>query len=275
MPYHRLQKVTLRVPKLEPARQFYHDVVGLELLSEADNESMLGTGEEPLVTLVESPQARARDNEAGLFHVAILFPDRQSLADALNRLRDADHTLTGAADHAVSEALYTDDPAGNGVELYCDRPESSWARDESGEVYMTTERLDVADLQRQASTATPSVAPHQTRLGHVHLEVTDLERTLPFYRDVLGMDLQTTNPGAKFVSWNGYHHHVAFNTWKHRRGPHDPETLGLTSVTAALSKETIADIHTRAGNRDLVVETDDEHLELTDPDGITWHLRPR
>ncbi len=276
MSHHKLKSVTLRVPHLEPARRFYRDLVGLEVLSDADDESVLGAGETPLVTLAASPEARARNNEAGLFHLAILFPDRQSLADALNRLRDADHRLTGAADHAVSEALYTDDPAGNGVELYCDRPESSWEWDESAEVYMTTEPLDVADLQRQASATTPAATTHDTRLGHVHLEVTELDGALPFYRDVLGMDLQTTYPGAKFVSWNGYHHHVAFNTWKHRRDPHAPETLGLSSITATLSDETIADIHTRATDHDPAADRSaHDHLDFTDPDGITWHLQPR
>lgn len=268
MPNHQLQSVTLRVRNIDAARRFYHELVGLDVLSASPERCSLGAGGEPIVELVASPDAPSRTSQAGLFHLAILFPDRQSLADALSRLSQADYPLTGAADHAVSEALYMDDPDGNGVELYADRPESEWQWDASGQVHMTTERLDIEDLSSQGSTQTPPDAPESTNLGHVHLEVTNLKPSVAFYRDVLGTELQTTTRGANFVSWNNYHHHVALNTWKHRRDTHDPNALGLTAITATTPD--LSDIRARTQHPD---HNTDEPLQLTDPDGITWHLQ--
>ena len=271
-----IQSVALRVPELAAAREFYHGLVGLEVISETDDRVVLGAGGEEVVTLHAAPEApRRAGREAGLFHLALRFPDRRSLADVLARLLGADYPLTGASDHHVSEALYMSDPGESGVELYCDRPRSAWEREASGETRMTTEPLDVDDLRQTASEPTPTAAPDGTDLGHVHLEVTDLERAVVFYRDILGMAIQTTRRGAAFLSWEGYHHHVALNTWSHRRQPHDPETLGLSSVTATLSGASVDAIATRAAEHGIAVDRSGGGLRLTDPDGMIWWLRSR
>ncbi|MFB6262460.1 MAG: VOC family protein [Bradymonadaceae bacterium] len=269
-----IQSIALNVRQLDPARRFYQSLVGLDVLSESEGEVVLGAGDSEIVRLMDSPDAPPRDGRgAGLFHLAVLLPDRRSLADALARLSGASYSLTGASDHDVSEALYTDDPADNGVELYCDRPESEWRRDASGEVYMTTRRLDLEGLRGQASPTTPERAPEGTSLGHVHLEVTDLERAVAFYRDALGMDLQASRRGAAFLSWDGYHHHVGLNTWNHRREPHDANALGLKSVTAALPPEDVETIRSRADERELALDNGDAAFSVDDPDGHAWQFR--
>ena len=243
--------VELRVPELTEARWFYETVVGLESLRESAGRVEMGVGQCPVVRLEEAPEAENRDRRAaGLFHLAIRFPSRQSLSEALRRVSRENYGLTGASDHAVSEALYTNDPAGNGVELYTDRPRSQWEYDEDDEVVMVTEQLDLDDLWRVTSGQPDDRAPAETILGHVHLEVTDLEASVDFYRDELGMALQARRPGAAFLGYDGYHHHVAANVWNHRRRPHDDASLGL------------AELEVRGrGDRNL-----------RDPDGIRWQF---
>ncbi len=241
----------LRVPELREARRFYETIVGLEALEESAGRVVLGSGERPVVALEEAPGAAERGRTAaGLFHLAIRFPTRESLSEALRRVSREEYGLTGASDHAVSEALYTNDPAGNGVELYVDRPRSAWAYDDDGEVVMVTERLDLDDLWRATDGRPGDRAPAETILGHVHLEVTDLEASVDFYRDELGMELQVRRPGAAFLSYDGYHHHVACNVWNHRRRPLDDQSLGLSDIQ----------VHGR-GSR-----------TVRDPDGLQWRF---
>jgi catechol 2,3-dioxygenase len=269
-----VQSVTLRVPQLESARRFYQEVVGFDVLEEKDGRVGLGSGGREVVTLVAVPDARPRGSgEAGLFHLAILFPERGALADALARVTEMDYVMTGASDHLVSEALYMNDPGANGVELYRDRPESEWEYDASGDVRMTTKRLNLEDLQGDGSQPTPDGAPEATRLGHVHLEVTDLERAATFYGDIFGMEMQTSRRGARFLSWDGYHHHVALNTWNRRRKPHNSEALGLESLTATMPASDVDEVRQRATDSGISVKETDRGFRLTDPDGIRWRIR--
>lgn len=248
--------------------------MGLEVIEEDTGWVALGSGGREIVTLHAAPDARPRESrEAGLFHLAILFPERSALADALARITDTDYVMTGASDHLVSEALYMNDPGGNGVELYRDRPESEWEYSDSGEVRMTTKRLDLGDLAEDASASPPKTAADGTRLGHVHLEVTDLERATNFYRDIFGIEMQTSRRGASFLSWDGYHHHVAINTWNHRRNPRPSDALGLQSITATMPPSDANKIRKRASDSGISVEETDRGIRLDDPDGISWWVR--
>lgn len=170
----------------------------------------------PFLELVEDPGASpAVPNAPGLFHFALLLPDRKSLAAALHRLVAHGYPLQGAADHLVSEALYLSDPDGHGIELYRDRPREEWQWSD-GRVQMTTEPLDIPGLLAEAPA--PSAAdplPFTTRLGHIHLRASKLAESLEFYR-ALGFDLTCEYPGAIFLSTGGYHHHVALNVWQSR-----------------------------------------------------------
>ncbi|GAA0194129.1 VOC family protein [Halobaculum roseum] len=222
-PAARIGLVTLAVSDLDAVIPFYRDVVGLRVRERDDGRAVLGTDADDLLVLDAAPEAGPRPPDAaGLFHTAFLFPSRGALGDALSRARDAGERLTGASDHRVSEALYLRDPEGNGVELYRDRPREEWP-EADGEVQMDTLPLDVdsllADRAGDADDA-GEAAPADTAVGHVHLEVTDLDAAEAFYVDAAGFDVrQRWESDALFVAAGGYHHHVGLNTWNRRTAP--------------------------------------------------------
>ncbi|MFW6449110.1 MAG: VOC family protein, partial [Halobacteriota archaeon] len=165
--------VELCVADADGVRPFYTDVVGLEVLERGPYQLDLGVGDHVLARLHEDPNRPARPSAAaGLFHVALRVPERSDLARAARRLRGADR-LTGASDHLVSEALYSRDPEGNGLEVYHDRPEENWERTAEGGVHLPTWPLDLEALVAAAPDDAGPLPP-DTRVGHVHLEVTDL-----------------------------------------------------------------------------------------------------
>src|SRR5690606_30191878 len=159
-----------------------------------------------------------RPNDAGLFHTAILFDDKKGLAAAAARVGQSGlGRYTGSADHLVSEALYFDDPEGNGVELYVDRDRENWRRNLEGKPLMGTEYLDVNGLMNEFLTEDEYTAPAAAAsVGHVHLQVGDIPSARTFYAGVLGFDVIFDMGSALFVSAGGYHHHVGLNTWNSR-----------------------------------------------------------
>ena len=232
-----LGAATLTVSDLARSVAFYETVVGLRVLARGGGAASLGgAGGAAILELVEragaTPKPRAA---AGLFHVAILLPERRDLAVALARLRRRGVRL-GASDHLVSEALYLDDPDGNGLEIYRDRPRADW-RFENGRVRMATEPLNAPDLLAllAGDEDLDAPTPADTRIGHVHLQVGDLEAARAFWVDALGFAPTTTYPGALFVSAGGYHHHVALNVWSSRGGGAPPaDSAGLRGFEAVL-----------------------------------------
>lgn len=249
----RLGAVHLTVRDLEASVAFYEGPIGLQL-SRGDpvaGTAALGAGGEALVVLHEDRAARPAGRHAGLYHFALLFPGRASLARALARLAASRTSLSGASDHGVSEALYLADPDGNGIELYADRPRERWpAAERPGErVGMFTAALDLPGLL--ATVEGEPVAARADRglvVGHVHLHVSDLEAATAFYRDEVGFELMTRYPGAVFVSAGGYHHHLAYNVCRGEGVPSVPaDAVGLRHWTA--------------------VVPDGPERELTDPSG--------
>jgi catechol 2,3-dioxygenase len=238
--------VALTVSDLDRSRAFYETVLGLSTAPCADGSLALRAGPEgmALLTLHEDRNAAPCDPHAnGLFHLALLVPTRVHLADALTRIVSARWPLTGASDHLVSEALYLRDPDGNGIEIYRDRPRTEWARDQRGALQMATLALDLdALLGERDRIGGPSTGAHGsslapgTRIGHVHLRVSDLVRAEQFYCGVLGFDVTVrAYPGALFVSAGGYHHHIGLNTWQSRgAAPLLSGGVGLRSFTVSL-----------------------------------------
>jgi catechol 2,3-dioxygenase len=222
-----LGPVRLTVGDLEGLRGFYRDTIGLTELEPSNGVVRLGTGDPSdgaIVELAGDPDAPPRPRgTSGLFHLAILVPSRPDLARALQRVADSGWRLSGASDHLVSEALYTSDPEGNGIELYRDRPRDQWpVRD--GVLQMDTLPLDLdgvlGELRREDAEAP---MPHGTRIGHVHLNVGDLTAAEAFYSGALGFDVMVRGyPGALFVSAGGYHHHLGLNTWVGEGAPPPP-----------------------------------------------------
>jgi catechol 2,3-dioxygenase len=267
----RIDHVVLRVRDIERSIGFYRDVAGLEVKSSTPTSAELGppNGLAMLKLTSEGVDAPADRRGAGLYHTAIRFKDRAALANVLARVAEAGYRI-GASDHGVSEALYVDDPDGNGVELYRDRPREQWPAPAPGEkVGMTLDPLDLQALISEARD--PSNKPEGTDIGHVHLEVTDLQATTEFYRDGLGLDLMAEyGDQAGFFSSRGYHHHLGANTWHSRGQGQAPRNhAGLerivfrteTTDELASTKERLE----RAGHQ---TSLDGGTLTVNDPDEI-------
>lgn len=212
----RLGRVTLQVADLSRSLEFYQGVLGFRELDRGDGMSVLAArgNDTPLVELREragAPPARRR-GRLGLFHFAILLPDRVSLGSFARHLVNID-ARAGASDHLVSEAFYLQDPDNLGIEVYADRPRDTWKR-VGRELMMATEPLDVEALVRLAAREPWTGMPSGTTIGHVHLHVGNLAEASAFYSDAIGFDRTVWSyPGALFFSAGGYHHHLGANTW--------------------------------------------------------------
>lgn len=215
-PGTRLGPVHLQVADLDRSRAFYEGVLGLRVSrGDADRLTLTAHGsDDALIVLHERQGARPvpRRGRLGLFHVAILLPDRAALGRFVQQLADIG-AHAGAGDHLVSEAFYLQDPDNLGIEVYADRPRSRWRRVDR-ELQMATDPVDVGDLVRAAEGSTWEGMPSGTVIGHVHLHVGDLATAAEFYAEGLGFDrMAWSYPGALFVAADGYHHHVGLNTW--------------------------------------------------------------
>ena len=230
--------VHLTVSDLERSLDYYRTVVGLDVLEQGGGRASLGADSTELLGLVEEPGAEPSDGYTGLYHFALLVPDRPSLGRWLAHAARDRVPLSGLSDHYVSEAIYLRDPDRHGIEIYADRPRQLW----EGQVgrRMTTEPLDVDDLLREADGEFDGL-PAGTTMGHVHLKVASIPATVDFYRDVLGFDLVVERvPQAAFLSAGGYHHHLGANTWESAGAPPPPDrsaalrhaTIVLPSVEA-------------------------------------------
>jgi catechol 2,3-dioxygenase len=211
----RLGPVRLRIGDLGRSLDYYQRVLGLQVLEETGSSAKLGTpsGRE-LVELVARPETRPAPGHArtGLFHFAILLPSRAHLGRFARHLGQSG-VLAGASDHLVSEALYLQDPDNLGIEIYADRPRSAWRR-VGRELRMVTDPIDMRGLLEAVGTEAWEGAPSDTVMGHVHLNVGDLDRAKAFYSDGLGFDQTVWGyPGALFLGAGGYHHHLGTNIW--------------------------------------------------------------
>ena len=210
----RVGGVHLQVADLARSVAYYRDVIGLRVIETEPDSAVLGVeSPEPLVTLHAVPGIRSsRPGAYGLFHFAILLPDRGALGRFVAHL-SSNRVDVAMSDHSVSESIYLADPDGLGIEVYADRPRDQWQISD-GQLFMTTEPLDVRDLLRAGGTAVWEGAPEGTKMGHVHLHVGNLKNAAALYHQALGFDITvSTYPGALFLSAGGYHHHLGTNVW--------------------------------------------------------------
>lgn len=232
-PSTRMGAVELSVADLDRSIGFYERVLGLRVLERANGRASIGAGTE-LLSLVEEPGARSSRGHTGLYHFALLVPERADLARWLAHVARERYPLTGASDHFVSEAIYLSDPDDHGIEVYRDRPREHW----EGQVgRMTSLPLDLGDLLAQVDAAEPFAGLAEgTRMGHVHLRVASIPETVEFYRDVLGFELMVMFANqAAFLAAGGYHHHVGANVWESRgASPAPPGTARLLHASIAL-----------------------------------------
>jgi len=273
-----LGRVRLQVADLDRSIDFYEKVLGLRVISRSEDSASLGPhGEDrEIVHLRQLSGARPvpRRGLLGLYHFAILLPDRASLGKFVAHLGEIG-AYAGMSDHFVSEAVYLTDPDGLGIEVYADRPRDAWRYDER-QLYMTTNHLDVDDLVKAARGERWTGMPAGTVLGHVHLYVDDIESAESFYHNALGFDkVVWSYPGALFMSAGGYHHHLGTNTWARGAPPASDADARLleweivvpTSDDAKQAARSVKD----AG---YTVKQEGDDWQLTDPWGTGLRLIP-
>jgi catechol 2,3-dioxygenase len=274
----RLGPVKLQVADLEQSIEWYHRVLGFHASSLSSGGAWLtpdGT-DHVLVELVERPGAKKRglDRQLGLFHFAILLPDRASLASFAEHVAHTSEQVE-ASDHLVSEALYLHDPDALGIEVYADRPREIWNRIDR-ELVMGTEPLDF-----RALLATPHAAwsgmPAGTTMGHMHLHVGDLNQAADFFSETIGFDrIVLRYPGALFMSAGGYHHHLGTNTWAGptAREPREDDARLLEWTMVLPTRADIAAVQESLVTKGAPVSVDAGAIVTRDPWGTAIRIQP-
>lgn len=275
----KIQSADLCVKNLDESLNFYSNLIGLKIIEQKNNSAYLSaTGELPyLIALHEDKNAIWRpQGTIGLFHTAIRFPNRIELAKVFMRLFENKVKFQGFSDHLVSEAIYLADPDENGVELYADKPREEWQWN-MGQIEMATLPLNLNVLtdelnKEKWSTSMWKGAHSETDIGHIHLNVSNLNKAQDVYSLLLGFNVTTSAyPGALFLSAGGYQHHIGTNVWSSRNGKSMPDnSVGLTQFTIQVPSESyIKFIQQNAEEAGLLAAPfDGTSLSLLDYDNI-------
>lgn len=232
-------EANVNVTDLARSIEFYTQIIGLKVLEQSRQKAVLtANGKTALITLEQPEGVKPKQGRtSGLYHFAILLPTRANLADFLRHLLQTGYRF-GAADHYVSEALYLDDPDGNGIEVYRDRPSSEWVW-KDGKVTMATEQLDGSSILEESGQEFTGL-PEGTIMGHIHLHVSNLQEAEMFYIKGLGFEVVSHYPQAVFTSTGSYHHHIAFNTWQGNGAPRPAEnSVGLNWYTLVFPSDEV------------------------------------
>ncbi|PYI66640.1 glyoxalase [Arthrobacter livingstonensis] len=268
--------VMLKVGDMNLMSNYYQKALGLDVVAEADGGQYLGRGTTALVHLEPAGGLHIPGRgEAGLFHTALLFEDQASLAATVaSAAQYSPQLFAGSADHLVSEAFYFTDPEGNGIELYWDRPRDAWSWN-NGTVEMASLALPPQQYLTRHLTE-ESVSGQRNAgagVGHIHLQVGDVETAKKFYVDTLGFERTAGWHGqALFVSAGGYHHHMAMNVWNSRGAGPRKDTLGLGEVLIQLPKpDDVGELAERLGRHGIAVANTGAEIRFEDP----WKNRIR
>jgi catechol 2,3-dioxygenase len=278
-PVH-IDAVGMTVRDLDRLTAYYRDLLGLTVQKHTRQVARLGVDGVTLLELSHRPDALPDDpREAGLYHTAFVMPTRADLARWILHAVKNRVPITGASDHDVSEAIYLDDPEGNGVEVYSDRPRETWRRDGES-IFQKTDPLDIDAIVREIDPATTTYAsaPEGLRIGHIHLRVGNIARAEKFYNGALGLDVTRRRNGAAFLSSGGYHHHVAVNTW-HSNGARarDGRRAGLAWFSMEINDQTTLDgLRERLGAAGATIDAIPGGFAAMDPWGtrIRFTLAP-
>lgn len=258
--------VYLRTTNLEQSSQFYREILGLQILSEIEETiTFTVNGKDPILVITEPTNVIPREPRlAGLFHFALLLPSRKELGKMLIHLIQNEVNI-GASDHHVSEALYLDDPDGNGIEIYCDREYTDWEWI-GQEVQMTTVPLDADAVIAAAGDERFTKMPAETVMGHIHLQVSDLAESEAFYSKI-GFQTMAKMQRAIFMSHNKYHHHLGMNTWAGENADEpSSQAAGLIAYTLIYPDEATL----KSALESIQISSDVR--TIVDPSGIRVHL---
>jgi catechol 2,3-dioxygenase len=271
----RVGRVRLQVSDLSQSIPYYTDVLGFAVSVREDGVAVLATADgTPLIELHQQKGIRPvpRHGRLGLYHFAVLLPDRKALGRFVAHLADIG-AYAGSADHLVSEALYLSDPDGLGIEVYADRPRAQW-KTRGREIVMATEPLDVRALVRAGDAMPWTGMPTGTTIGHVHFHVATLRDAEAFYHSALGFDkVVWSYPGALFFSAGGYHHHVGTNTWAAGAPVATAHDARLIEWELRLpSADDIASTAANGARAGYEIDAPGDDRLMTDPSGITVRL---
>jgi catechol 2,3-dioxygenase len=272
-PATQIGVLALTVADLERSWRFYTSVIGFRVMHRTPRSALLGVGARPLLALVEAPGAKPKPTRAtGLYHFAILAPRRADLGRWLRHLLEVGHPLDGHSDHRVSEALYLSDPDGNGIEVYRDRPRDEWPW-RGGQVQMTLDPLDLRGILAEGDAEGRPWAglAEGTIIGHMHLQVGDLETAEAFYHGALGFEIALKWWPALFVGAGGYHHHLGLNIFAGAGAPPPPpDSAGLRFFSITLPDEAArAEVVERLEAAGHAVERMEHAIIVRDP----WNHR--
>jgi catechol 2,3-dioxygenase len=271
-------EVTVSVADLDRSVDYWTNAIGLRESSRENGTVRMGVPGRDLVVLEEQPGARpGRGTNTGLFHLALLLPERAWLANWLEHAARSGVRLTGASDHFVSEALYLRDPDGHGIEIYRDRPRDTWTNNADGSLNIGTVALDIDDLMSARDPSRPFEAmPDGTVMGHIHLQVAQLADARRWYTDLLGLDLMVEIPGqASFLASGGYHHHVGMNVWAGVGAPPPPPDQAALKRAALEvdSADRLDEIEARLSDAGAEPVRDGHRLLVADPSRNPLELR--
>lgn len=271
-----LAEVALNVKDLESQTAFYHQLLGLEILNQSRNQVLLGAGGKPLVKLIQTENTGNPKQSYGLYHMALLLPTREDLANLFKHLLDLKIPLVGGADHGYSEAIYLEDLEGNGIELYSDKPVAEWDIREDGRIIGVTEELSAQDIYQLGKEIEPFAIASGTRMGHVHLSVKNSLESSSFYQESLGLEDKFTIPHASWIVSGDYHHHLAVNEWGGKNlAPREQGMPGLAYyVVEVENKEFLVNLFTQAQDRQGQLQwISSSEFSVTDKDGIVTRVR--
>ncbi|WP_051221257.1 VOC family protein [Eremococcus coleocola] len=228
-----LGPVRLNVAGLDRMSRFYQEHLGMDLLASDEKSRTLGVPSRPLVILNQAEDQVETQASNGIYHFAILLPSRAALGNVLRHFIRMQTPLIGASDHGYSEALYLEDPEGNGIEIYRDKDQSEWTIYEDGTIKAITIEMDANGVFAAADKPDQVLKLEKDSvMGHFHLSVTDTQKAQEIYGQALNMKDKTPMPTATFLASGSYHHHVAANRWS---GSHllkrKPGQVGLESIS--------------------------------------------
>ena len=271
-----LAEVALNVRDLASQTAFYHQLLGLEILNQSENQVLLGAGGKPLVRLIKTEDTSNPKQSYGLYHMALLLPSREDLANVFKHLLDLKIPLVGGADHGYSEAIYLEDLEGNGIELYRDKPVVEWDIREDGRIIGVTEELSAQDIYELGKEMEPFAIASGTRMGHVHLSVKNSRESSAFYQESLNLEDKFTIPHASWIASGDYHHHLAVNEWGGKNlAPREQGMSGLAYyVVEVENKEFLVNLFTQAQDRQGQLQwISSSEFSVTDKDGIVTRVR--
>jgi catechol 2,3-dioxygenase len=277
-PIH-IHSAALRVRDLAMMTDFYNRFMGLDIISRNEAETVLGKDGVPLMHLLAKPTDEWDDKRsAGLYHTAFLMPSRKALGEWLVFAVRNKIPFTGFADHLVSEALYLDDPEGNGIEVYADRSPLGWTWT-NNLVDMASEPLDLDNLVEglPMEASPPYVAPTGFRIGHVHLRVGDVAKAEDFYIGTAGLELtQRLQNSATFLANGHYHHHIGANIWHSRNaGQRSDKMSGLEFLAFSISQPLMDGLKQRLKNSGADFHEQGDVVEALDPWGTKVRFVPQ